>query len=158
YSQLSDADLVRRYVDGAFRGLERRGLNIWSGTPPPEMWAGERDAEGWRPWRPFPSTVIDGDLDALEAKHALPYPPIYRAVLKYQDFVGLAAFGLDFERHLPAEWVTKLRHLYYKAFYPERIIGAGLLPFGSERLADADLICFDTKHRDENGDSPVVIW
>lgn len=134
--RLSDEDLIRRYVDGSFRWLERNGLNRWPGVPPSEMWAGKRDANGWGPWRPVPSTVDDADLDKLQAEHGLPYPRSYRAFLKYEHFVDLAAFGLDFERHLPGEWADELRDLYYRAFDRQRIIKAGLLPFGHETLAD----------------------
>jgi hypothetical protein len=155
---LSNEALVRRYVDGSFRWLEHVGMNVWPGTPPPEMWAGERNADGWRPWRLVPSTVTDSELNALQAEHGLPYQPVYRAFLKCAHFVDLAAFGLDFERHLPGEWAGALRHLYFESFYPERIIRSGLLPFGSERLSDAGLVCFDTNHRGQADDSPVVIW
>jgi hypothetical protein len=157
-AKLSDQDLVRRYVDAAFGSLQSRGLNTWPGTPPQEMWAGERDAEGWRQWRLVASTVTEAELDDLQTKHGLPYPPIYRTFLEYAHFVELEAFGLDFERHLPGKWASELQHLYFNAFYPERIIGSGLLPFGRERLADAGLVCFDTNRHDHTGDSPVLIW
>lgn len=154
---LSDDELVRRYVDNSFRWLERKSLNVWPGTPPQTMWAGERNSDGWRAWHPMPSTVTPPELDELETEHGLPYPPIYRRFLEYLHFVDLQAFGLEFERHLPGEWQATLRNLY-RAFDPQRIVKVGLLPFGSERLADAGLLCFDTRQRHPNNDSPVVIW
>jgi hypothetical protein len=153
----SDEELVRAYVDRSFRWLERKSLNIWPGTPPKTMWAGDRNSEGWRPWHLVPSTVTEADLDGLEAELGLQFPPIYRCFLEYMHFVDLAAFGLDFERHLPEEWQARLRDLY-RAFDPQRIVNIGLLPFGSERLADAGLVCFDTRRRRPDGDAPVVIW
>ena len=151
----SDDELVHAYVDKSFRWLERHGLNKWPGTPPETMWAGDQNSDGWRPWRVVPSTVTPQELDELETEHGLPYPPIYRRFLEYLRFVDLAAFGLDFERHLPGEWQATLRHLY-RAFDPQRTVKVGLLPFGRERLADAGLVCFDTRQRHPDGDSPVV--
>jgi len=51
-----------------------------------------------------------------------------------------------------------LRAAYFDSWQTERILGAGLLPFGSEALMDAGPVCFDTRHRDANGDCPVVYW
>ncbi len=154
---VSDDELIRRYVDNSFRWLQRHRLNLWPGTLPQTMWAGERNSDGWQPWHPVASTVTPSELDELETEHGLPYPPIYRRFLEYLHFVDLAAFGLDFERHLPGEWQATLRDLY-RAFDPERIVQVGLLPFGDERLADAGLVCLDTRQRHADGDSPVVIW
>lgn len=151
--------LVSNFVDRALAQLKRRGLRVFSKDLPAPM----RDPSvpplgDWIGWKAVPSSVTDADLDALEVETGLPYPPLYRDFLKYRHFVDLTEIGFYFERHLEDEWRKMLRSSYFDAYYPERILGRGLLPFGSETLIDAGHVCFDTRHRRDDGDCPVVYW
>ena len=41
---------------------------------------------------------------------------------------------------------------------PDRILGKGFIPFGSEPFMDAGPVCFDTTRRLQDGDCPIVFW
>ncbi len=151
--------LVSTFVDRALEQINRKGLAFFSGDLPASMRDPSIQTLGDSPgWKAIPSNVTDADLDALEVETGLAYPPLYRDFLRYRHFVDLTQIGVAFERHLPAEWRENLRSLYFKAFYPERILGRGLLPFGSETFMNAGLVCFDTRFRRDDGDCPVVFW
>ncbi len=148
--------VVTTYVDAAIEQLRRLDL-ISSPVVPDAM----RDdsvspSQDWIRWTPIPSTVTDADLDALERDARLPFPPLYRDLLRYLHFVDLTETGVRFERHLPNEWDERLRNTYLHS--RERIMDAGLLPFGYESLMDAGPVCFDTNRRNDSGDCPVVFW
>jgi hypothetical protein len=152
--------LVAGYVDSAIDQLRRLGLMSLPGKLPDRM----RDPSapptsgGWIGWRPVPSTATDEDLDSLERETGLAFPPLYREFLQYQHFVGLTERGLRFEGHLCDGWQDTLRNAYFESWLPERIVKVGLLPFGNETLMDAGPVCFDTRRRGPDGDSPVVFW
>ena len=151
--------LVSTYVDKALKQMKRRGLRIFAGDLSPSM----RDSSipplgNSSGWKAVPSSVTDADLDALEIETGLGYPPLYRDFLKYLHFVELTSVGVDFERHLAADWHRTLRDLYFRAYDPERILGRGLLAFGRETFINAGLVCFDTRSRGGDGDCPVVFW
>lgn len=151
--------LVSAYVDRALEQLKRRGLRVRPGNFPAEMRDESISAEGdGVGWKAVASSVSDSDLDALEAETGLRYPPLYRDFLKYRHFYELTYVGVDFERHLKNGWRKALRDLYFHAYYPERILGRGLIPFGSETFMNAGLVCFDTRLRKDDGDCPVVYW
>ena len=149
--------IVTTYVDAALAQLRRLDLMRWPGKLPDAM----RDdsippSHDWIGWKPIPSTATDADLNDLERETGLRFPPLYRDFLKYRHFVDLTEVGVGFERHLSHDWAKTLRKAYSHS--RERILGAGLLPFGFESQMDAGPVCFDTKHRDADGDCPVVFW
>ena len=150
--------LVRDYVDAA---LHPRLAGMRS-TPDPYMPAAMYDSsrmqtDDWRPWKPVPSTVTDEQLDRLEEEIGLRFPPSYRTLLKYKHFYALTEGGLRFERHVIGRWEDTLLAAY-DSWDPERIVGAGLIPFGSESFMDAGPVCFDTGNRLPDGECPVVYW
>lgn len=110
----------------------------------------------WMTWKPIPSTVTDAELDDLERYAGLPFPPLYRDLLKYVHFFDLTERGVRFQRHLPGEWDTSLRKIYLHC--RDRIMDVGLLPFGDETPMDAGPVCFDTTRFNESGDCPSVFW
>ncbi|MDJ0947238.1 MAG: SMI1/KNR4 family protein [Kiloniellales bacterium] len=151
--------LVSTYVDRALEQIKRKGLMIFPGDLPAAMQDPSIPPQGdWRGWQAMPSGVTAADLDSLEVETGLAYPPLYRDFLRYRHFVDLTQVGVRFERHFPAGWRAALRSLYFDAFDPARILGRGLLPFGSETCMDAGPVCFDTRLRREDGDCPVVYW
>jgi hypothetical protein len=97
-------------------------------------------------------------LNALERETGLPFSPLYREFLRYCHFVNLTEVGVRFERHLCHDWANVLRRAYSRSWLPERILGAGLLPFGHEAQMDAGPACFDTNRSDASGDCAVVFW
>jgi hypothetical protein len=151
--------VVTAYVDATLAQLRRLDLMRWPGNLPDSM----RDnsippSNDWVGWKAIPSTVTDDDLNALERETGLPFPPLYREFLRYRHFVDLTEFGVRFERHLCNDWSNVLRRAYFQSWPRERILDAGLLPFGSETQMDAGPVCFDTNHRNAAGDCPVVFW
>ena len=150
---------VTNYVDAALAQLRRLDMMRWPGKLPDQM----RDSSispsnDWVGWRAIPSTVTDADLAALEHETGLAFPPFYRDFLQYRHFVTLMAVGLRFKRHLCHDWRETLRAAYFRSWPRERIVDAGLLPFGSETLMDAGPVCFDTRQRIADGDCPIVFW
>jgi hypothetical protein len=115
-----------------------------------------RPMNDWIGWKSIPSTVTTRDLNELERELGLRFPPLYRDLLMYRHFYDLAA-PFDFFRHPVHSWKSVLRD-QYASWMPERIIGAGLVPFGDERLAGAGPVCFDTRQRAADGDCPIVCW
>ncbi len=115
------------------------------------------ESEGWFGWKPIPSQVTDSELNLLETVIGLKYPPPYRQLLKAVHYMEIDFGPVRFEPHPVGTWQDRLKKLY-KAYCPKRILGTGLIPFGSEGMWDAGLICFDSKHTDGDGDCPVVCW
>lgn len=151
--------IVRGYVDAAL--AHTRGYD-WTYTPDPELPPAMADAsrpedDGWRPWKAVASTVTETDLDRLEGILQLRFPPSYRAFLQYRHFYALTEGGVRFERHVIGRWEDTLLDLY-ESWDPERIVGIGLIPFGSETFMDAGPVCFDTRRRQQDGECPVVFW
>ena len=151
----SDRVLVERVIDAA---LEANWLRK---TPvkniPLRMRAGFPNKSGWSRWKPMKSVVGDKEIDTLEKEIGHSYPPIYREFLKYKHFYDLAIWSVIFGSYLPNTKLSKLRKIVINSM-PERIIGKGFIPFGSEAMMDAGLVCFDTNNRDSSGDMPVVYW
>ncbi len=150
--------LVRDYVDAA---LHPRGAGLRF-TPDPDMPRAMQDTsrmqtDDWRPWKPVQSTVTDEQLDSLEESIQLRFPPSYRAFLKYRHFYRLTEGGVRFEQHVIGRWEDTLLDAY-DSWDPELIVGAGLIPFGSESFMDAGPVCFDTRNRLQDGECPVVFW
>lgn len=151
--------LVKNFVDASIAQSRRFNLMRWPGQIPEPM----RDqsispSNDWIGWHPTPSTVTDKDLDSLEGETGLPFPPLYRDLLKYLHFVELMGAALQFERHMCHNWKETLRKTYFNGWPRERILDIGLLPFGEESMMNAGPICFDTRHRQNDGDCPVVFW
>ncbi len=149
--------LVTNYVDAALAQLRRLGHMTCPGKLPAAM----RDesipsSDDWVGWKAIDSTVTDAELNSLEQEAGLGFPPLYRDFLKYRHFVDLTERGVRFERHRPDEWDDRLRKRYLHS--RDRIMDAGLLPFGDEVQMDAGPVCFDTNRRDGAGDCPVIFW
>lgn len=152
-------EIVRRYVDKAIEQL--RSLNFMR-TPNPHLPKEMIDLkispkDDWVGWKPVSSVVTDDDLDGIEKKIGLHFPYLYRVFLKYVHFVELTEVGLRFCEHPIHGWQSELEQLY-KGWYPERILGVGLIPFASETCMDAGPVCFDTRNPLSDGDYPVVYW
>ena len=47
------------------------------------------ESRGWVGWKIVPSTVTDDELNALEARLGLKYPPLYRSFLQTYHFYEL---------------------------------------------------------------------
>jgi len=151
--------LVTKYVDSALAQLRRQDLMRRPGKVPDAMRDDSiRPSNDWVGWKAIPSTVTDAELNDLERETGLPYPPLYRDFLRYRHFVDLTEVGVRFEPHLTGDWAKALRKSYFHSWPRERILDAGLLPFGSEALMDAGPVCFDTKRHNAAGDFPVVFW
>jgi hypothetical protein len=151
--------IVTRFVDVALEDLRRADLlRLPDPTLPTEMRDGSvARTDDWIPWKPIPSTVTESDLDELERGLGLRYPPRYRQFLRYKHFAHLDCALMRFVDHPVHRWRDELRGAY-RAWAPERIVGIGLIPFGDEGLMDAGPVCFDTRDRLPDGDSPVVFW
>ncbi|MFT3685185.1 MAG: SMI1/KNR4 family protein [Phycisphaerales bacterium] len=157
---MGDLDpLVIAYVDAAVAQLRRLNFMSGPGNLPEAMHDSTiAVSSDWKGWKPIPSTVTDLELDELEHQARTKLPPLYRDFLKYQHFVDLTERGVRFESHLPDRWHERLRKYWFQAWLPERVIGIGLIPFGSETFMDAGPVCFDTRTRLSDGDCPVVFW
>jgi hypothetical protein len=152
------SEIVTSFVDASLKQLN--ALNLMC-CPDPKMPEAMRDfsrpaSNDWLPWKPIPSTVLDSDLDELENEIGLKFPPLYRDFLQYLHFYDLPSC-IGWEPHVIDRWKKQLRQIY-KGWYPERIMGKGLIPFGSESFADAGPVCFDTRQRLPDGDCPIVFW
>lgn len=149
---------VSAYVDRALDQLRRWDLMRSPGRVPEAMQDPSIPSSGdWIGWKPVPSTVTGADLDSLENETGLRYPPLYRDLLQYLHFEGLTEVGLRFVSHWIGRWREELRDTY-RAYSQDGVIECGLLPFGAETLMDAGPVCFDTRHRMDNGDCPIVFW
>jgi hypothetical protein len=157
---MAQRDVVSEYVSAALDQLRRgNGMRLPLRDMPEEM--RDRtipDSKDWIGWKPVPSTVTEEQLDELEREIGLAFPPPYRRFLRTSHFYELTEVGVRFERHPVRSWRAELVHLYEEVWWPERIIGRGLIPFGSETFCDTGLVCFDTRSRQADGDCPVVIW
>lgn len=155
---MNNDELVPTLVDAAIARLRRMDM---CRTPLPNMPEAMRDHDipttnDWLGWKPVASTVTDADIQELERKLNLQFPLLYKQLLQYHHFYDLGIQGVGIESHPVDTWRKTLNNLY-KAYEPERIVGLGFLPFGSECFLDAGLLCFDTRQM-SNGDCPVVYW
>jgi hypothetical protein len=151
-------EIVTSFVDASLKQLYDGDMMR---RPDPKMPEVMRDfsrpvSNDWLPWKPIPSTVLDSDLDEMEKEIGLRFPPLYRNFLQYLHFYDLASC-VQWEPHVVNQWKKQLRQVY-KGWYPERILGKGLIPFGSEPFMDAGPACFDTGQRLPDGDCPIVFW
>jgi hypothetical protein len=146
--------IVCRFVDAV---LARHYRMIPGGVPPEMLDPTIVPHTDWVGWKPIPSTVTDTDLDDLEHHYGFHYPPLYRELLKTVHYLELTWIGCDFVEHVIGRWRQKLEQLY-QSCQGDRILGRGLLPFGSETRLAAGPACFDTRYRLPNGDCPVVFW
>jgi hypothetical protein len=155
---LERLQLVHSYVDTALDQLIRADMmRLPDPRMPLEMYDSTRATrQDWKPWKPIASTVTDEDLDDLEARTGLKFPPLYRAFLQYKHFYELPGGWIWFEKHLPGRWKEDLLRLYFDSWDPDDIIHAGLIPFGS--FTDTGAACFDTRVKLDGGDHPVVLW
>ena len=152
-------EIVRRYVDKAIEQLRSKDSMC---TPDPHLPKEMIDSKivpdnDWVGWKTIPSTVTDNDLDEIQKKIGLEFPPLYRVFLKYQYFYDLTEVGLCFCIHPINIWRFELKKLY-QSWDTNRILGNGLIPFASETNMDAGPVCFDTRKRLPDGDCPVVYW
>jgi SMI1 / KNR4 family (SUKH-1) len=152
-------EIVTAFVDAAIQSLRRKDLMR---LPLPDMPEEMRDTsikpqDDWIGWKPIPSTVSDDELDALEREIGLAYPPSYRSFLKTSHFYELTEVGVRFARHPIRKWKAELRQ-EYQGWMPDRILGRGLIPFGSETFMDAGPVCFDATRPLSDGECPVVFW
>lgn len=146
--------VVRRFVDAVLA----KHYRMIGGPVPPEMLDSTIEPrDDWVGWKPVPSTVTDADLDELEYQYGFRYPPLYRELLRTVHYFGLSWVGFVFAAHVIGSWRETLEQLYQACNEP-RILGRGLLPFGSELDLGAGPVCLDTRHRFPNGDCPVVFW
>lgn len=155
---MNNDELVPTLVDAAIVRLRRLDM---CRVPLRNMPEAMRDhdtltTDDWLAWKPVPSKVTDADIHELEKKLNLQFPSLYKQLLQYRHFYDLGIQGVCLESHPIDTWRKTLDNLY-KAYEPERIIGLGFLPFGSESFMDAGLLCFDTRKMC-NGDCPVVYW
>jgi hypothetical protein len=147
-------EVVRRFVDVALV----KHYRMAPGPVPPEMLDPTvTPQDGWVGWKPVPSTVTDADLNSLEAEYRFRYPPLYRELLQTVHYFELTWIGFHFVPHVVGLWRQELVRLY-RACAGDRILGRGLLPFGSESSLDAGPACFDTRYRRPDGDCPIVFW
>lgn len=156
---MAQSDVVSEYVSAALDRLRRDGrMRLPLRDMPEEMRDGTiPPANDWIGWKPVPSTVTEAQLDELERGIGLAFPPAYRTFLRTVHFYELTEVGVRFERHPVHAWREELSALY-DAWWPERILGEGLIPFGEEAFQDAGPVCFDTRRRLPDGDCPVVFW
>lgn len=96
------------------------------------------------------------DLDGIQAKYACIFPRSFvQFQLEYFDKIPMGEFAFEgfgwanknLEPSLNLEEVVK--------DYKELDLPKYLSPF---RVDNGDFWCFDTRHPDENGESPVVVW
>jgi hypothetical protein len=154
---MSESHLYADYVDAAIEQLRRMNLMRNPGRIPLDMVDHSiPPTDDWIGWKPVPSQVMDADLNELEARAGSAFPPLYRSFLRYKHFIDLTEFGVRFERHTSSDWKSVLTAAIFDHWEPERTIGRGLLPFGSETFMDAGQVCFDTRARLPDGDCPVV--
>lgn len=154
---MSDSHIYADYVDAAIEQLRRTNLMRHPGRIPLDMVDHSiPPTDDWIGWKPVPSQVTDADLNELEVQAGTAFPPLYRSFLRYKHFIDLTEFGVRFERHTSSDWKRVLTAAIFDQWEPERTIGRGLLPFGSETFMDAGQVCFDTRARLPDGDCPVV--
>ena len=151
-------ETIHRYVDAAAHQLLKQEIRCVPVHVPEEMKDHdipiEDDEVGWKP---IPSTVTDTDLNTLEVFAGANFPPAYRTFLKYRHFYDLTEVGVRFSSHAVDTWRDTLER-EYMIEPKERIVGIGLIPFGSEAMMDAGPVCFDTRGKSPDGDCPVVYW
>ena len=125
---------------------------------PPEMQAGQIDADGWVEWRVLPSTLKEEDVIELENRFGVQLPPLFRAYLlaRFHLFDQVTSrrydqliFMSDIPSRRPLEPLSKL----ISAWRP--MIAAGFIPF-AEWGDSWGPMCFDTGRCSPDGDCPIV--
>lgn len=121
---------------------------------PEGMKAGERDAEGWIPWKPVDSPIDDEQILALEEGVGVSFPPLFRAYLMYKSLL-MTDFAVIFPETPSNAPLEKLRqHLALwesEPFFKEH----GLVPFAYD-ADDGGPVCFDIGRQKSDGDCPIV--
>jgi hypothetical protein len=125
---------------------------------PPQMWDGQPDAHGWVKWKVMPSTLTLADVTSLESELGVSFPPSFRAYLmaRFHCFDDMQSALHDQQVMFPdvrtRDPFRNLR-LLHKAW--PALPRAGLVAFG-EWGDGWGPMCFDTRRRDQDGESPIV--
>lgn len=152
---MSDADLLERFVR-SFQEFDE----LLANEPVPQELDGGLDDSRWARQKWKPVAIATGPAALAEVYRKLPgrLPPLYESlVLSYR--------WLDVElgsvvRLLPNPPGPTLQGLLInitadRAFV-EVLLPLGLIPFGKACGGSYDPLCFDTKHRNAEGDCPVL--
>jgi len=153
---MQESTLPKQYVEKSAAWLQQLNLMRLPRVDMPEEMRDPniQQEDDWTGWRIIPSTVSSQELDELEARIGLTFPPYYHQFLQSYHFCELV--GMGFCRHPIHKWRQELLFLYEA--YSGLPLSRGLLPFGEEPMMDAGPVCFDTRNPMEDGDCPVVFW
>ncbi len=155
----SDLRTMQQFVDYALESWHQGGLMFWADSDMPVEMRDEKRmiVDDSIPWKPIPSTVSAGDLEALEERIELRYPALYKEFLRYQHFYEFwPEQQINFFPHVLAEWKDRLLAGYFQSWEPAKLIGRGYVYFAD--YSDWGILCFDTNNqRTEDKDCPIVL-
>jgi hypothetical protein len=130
-----------------------QALRFW--VAPGEMLCGPPDTEGLASWQPIDSPIDEAMVDGFERFLGATLPPLFKAYLTYKCllYMDLHEGTLpDIDPRHPLAW---LEWCAPRRKQPPFASAPWLIPF-TEGPDRCDLLCFDTRRPDEQGDCPIV--
>lgn len=153
----NDADLLAQYV-AAFK--KQDGL---SESSVPKYLRDGRDRYGWVLWRPRQIVTQASALEAVYQGIGLPddgsirFPPLYETLLLSYRWAKVELGDYSLLANEPAKDLSPLlAEIKADNALFATLIPAGYYQFGRGPGADYDPVCFDFRHRHEDGDCRIV--
>jgi hypothetical protein len=113
------------------------------------------DAEGDAPWQPTDSPIDEAMVGGFERFLGVALPPLFKAYLTYKCLLYMDLYEgtlPDIDPRHPLAW---LEWCALRRKQPSFASAPWLIPF-TEGPHRCDLLCFDTRRPDEQGDFPIT--
>lgn len=145
----SDQERIKRFVNVFVERCTDVAVAV-----PDAMRNGPTDGEGWTPWKPVNSPIVDDDILAFESEIGVSFPPLFRAYLMHKCLL-MTEFAVVLPETPSDDPLGRLRQ-YLTLWQTEPFFrNHKLLPFAYD-AEGAGPVCFDIAHRRDDGDYPVV--
>lgn len=126
---------------------------------PLELWDLSAPEEGidWVRWKPVAYSTPVADVDALEARLPVHFPPLYRLLISQHRYLRVEFQSFCLLANPPSPGLDGLAHEMFR----DPVLSSVLLQHGFVQFAKADYcnydpVCFNTARRAANGDMEVV--
>lgn len=159
-----DDELIARFV-ATFCKLDNSQLFTQENPPPDELNAGT-DPNDWNCvlWRPAKVQVESEKLNAFYYRIPAKLPPLYERLITSWRWLEVFLYRIRLFANPPGKGLAVLADniLRDPAFVLHLVIN-GFVPFAFDSGDNSDLhdynpVCFDTNHRNADGDCPIITF
>ncbi len=161
-SNQTDDEFLARFVE-TFCKLDGDCSGTIEDPPPDELNAG---ADVNHPqlilWRPTQIKAEPDELESFYRRLPAKLPPLYEQLITSWRWLEVFLYRIRLFANPPGRGLNGLaENILRDPVFVRHLVGNGFVPFGfdtgdNSNLHVYDPICFDTHHRNEDGDCPIV--